>query len=671
MRQRIRALAMTVVLVASLFAVAPAAAANADSGASVTFDAQTSGGYTVTVDSVTVPDGGFVTIHDASLTDGNTLGSVVGSSAYLSPGTHENVTVRLDEPLSESGTYVAMPHHDTNDDHIYEFVSANGGADGPYVMDGSAVVDSANVTVSATVSMSDQPTDGGSVVVDRVELSEPGFVTIHDSSLLDGEVTGSVVGHSDYLSAGVHENVRISLDSAVNGTVVPMPHKDTDGDETYSFVESGGETDGPFVNMDGSAVVDTASATMMDTASVSIGNQSTGGHAVTVDSVFLPDGGFVTVHDGSVTDGAVFDSIRGTSEYLAPGLHRNVTVMLDKPYEGDGTLVPMAHKDTDDDQTYSFDTSQGEKDGPYTADGSAVVDTATATVSASVSMSAQESNGHTVVVDSVDLSEGGFVTIHDSSLFAGAVTGSVVGHSDYLSAGYHEDVAVTLSSPVNESQILVPMAHKDTNGDEMYSFVESSGSEDGPYVANGGAVVDTAHVSVNAVVVAGDHQTDGTTVTVDSVTLADGGFVTIHDASLADGKVFDSVVGTSDYLSPGTHTDVTISLDTTLHGEQSVYAMAHKDTNGDMAYSFVESQGEMDGPYVAAGAPVMTKLSVDAPATTTTQTTMQTTTMASTSMQDTTTEMTTTESSGSSPGFGLGLALVAALAAALLAIRRD
>jgi hypothetical protein len=120
MRERIQAIALTVVIVGSLFAVAPAAASASgqEEAASVSFEAQTSGGHTVTVDSVTLPEGGFVTIHDSSLQDGETFASVVGSSAYLEPGTYENVTVTLDEPISETESLVAMPHEDTDGDLI-------------------------------------------------------------------------------------------------------------------------------------------------------------------------------------------------------------------------------------------------------------------------------------------------------------------------------------------------------------------------------------------------------------------------------------------------------------------------------------------------------------------------------------------------------------------------
>src|SRR6056297_2548255 len=109
MPRRLPALAMVVVLVmAAIAGAATVSASTTTTGAqdgtdaaSVSFANQTSGGTTVTVDEVTLPNGGFVTIHDSSLTDGETFGSVAGTSAYLEAGTHENVTVTLADSLSE------------------------------------------------------------------------------------------------------------------------------------------------------------------------------------------------------------------------------------------------------------------------------------------------------------------------------------------------------------------------------------------------------------------------------------------------------------------------------------------------------------------------------------------------------------------------------------------
>ena len=44
----------------------------------------------------------------------------------------------------------AIVHLDTNDNGTYDFVTTEGGADGPYTADGEAVVDSASVTINAT-----------------------------------------------------------------------------------------------------------------------------------------------------------------------------------------------------------------------------------------------------------------------------------------------------------------------------------------------------------------------------------------------------------------------------------------------------------------------------------------------------------------------------------------
>lgn len=126
--------------------------------ANVTFEDQESDGTVVTVEEVTVSEGGFVAFHDtAALQEGDAIGSVIGVSDYLEAGTHENVSVTLfevpgadfEEAALESDTNLtAMPHLDTNENETYDFVSQAGAEDGPYTVDGAAVVDSAMVTVT-------------------------------------------------------------------------------------------------------------------------------------------------------------------------------------------------------------------------------------------------------------------------------------------------------------------------------------------------------------------------------------------------------------------------------------------------------------------------------------------------------------------------------------------
>ncbi len=106
---------------------------------------------------------------------------------------------------------------------------------------------------------------------------------------------------------------------------------------------------------------------------------------------------------------------------------------------------------------------------------------------ATVSISEQESDGSEVVVDSAQLSEGGFIAIH-----AGNASGDVVGNSDYLEAGSHEDITITLDEPMDEDFTAVAMPHLDTNGNEAYDFP----GDDGPYTSNGTAVTDSANVTI-------------------------------------------------------------------------------------------------------------------------------------------------------------------------------
>ena len=124
--------------------------------ASVSFENQTSDGTTVNVANVTLPDGGYVAIHNDSLLDGDAVGSVVGVSEYLEPGTYENETVSLfnvsganftETQLNGSQTLIAMPHEETNENTTYDFVATDGAADGPSISNGTAVTDDATVTV--------------------------------------------------------------------------------------------------------------------------------------------------------------------------------------------------------------------------------------------------------------------------------------------------------------------------------------------------------------------------------------------------------------------------------------------------------------------------------------------------------------------------------------------
>jgi len=301
----------------------------------------------------------------------------------------------------------------------------------------------------ASVQFSNQESGGTDVVVDQATFSEPGYVAFHDLSLFQGDVLESVVGVTERLDAGVHYETEAQLfdvpgadfeEDSLQGTgaLVAMPHSETGDDETYDFVESGGEEDGPIAEA-GLPVVDlafvaltgddeetatetpggtdtetpggtdtetpegtetpaetetpegtageTATGTATDEgtpfATVDFENQVLDGDTVSVGEAVLSEGGYVALHDARLVQGQTIESVVGVSDYLEPGRHRTIEVTLDDPDAVAEVafpappvkpLIPMPHVETDGDQTYDFVTSEGEDDGPYTEAGQAVVD---------------------------------------------------------------------------------------------------------------------------------------------------------------------------------------------------------------------------------------------------------------------------------------------------------
>jgi major cell surface glycoprotein (TIGR04216 family) len=143
--------------------------------ATVTFnDQQTTGSYAV-VESADLPDGGFVTIHDSTVSN-DAFGSVRGTSAYLDAGTSTDINITLDQPAEESGQFFAMPHRDTDGDETYDFVSSNGDDDGPYLnADGQIVLDGAQIQVGPmdTATPTPTPTEADEPTPTPTEADEP------------------------------------------------------------------------------------------------------------------------------------------------------------------------------------------------------------------------------------------------------------------------------------------------------------------------------------------------------------------------------------------------------------------------------------------------------------------------------------------------------------------
>ena len=237
------------------------------------------------------------------------------------------------------------------------------------------------------------------------------------------------------------------------------------------------------------------------------------------------------------------------------------------------------------------------------------------TDTATISVENQTTNGTAVVVENVTLPKGGFVSVHNQSYLPPeneSVT-SVLGASEYLKPGHHEDVEVVLDQPLSENQTVAARASRDGNANQSFDYVSSQGFIDTGYPRNGtgAAVDDRATVRVKnatslakqATIAFANQTTTGTNVTVANVTVPEGGFVGVHRTSYLppENKTQESMIGASEYLTPGVHRNVTIQLDTVLEEDTPLLVSPYQDTNGNESFEYVSSNAHNDTPYAPPG----------------------------------------------------------------------
>jgi hypothetical protein len=112
----------------------------------------------VTVDCVTVPEGGYVVVHGGRYVfDGRP--DPLGVSTYLGPGTHRDVSVQLppDRILpGVTGRVAAVLYHDDGDGRFTRF-DEGGGVDRPYRVDGEVVAETVTVERTSRPTTTDSP----------------------------------------------------------------------------------------------------------------------------------------------------------------------------------------------------------------------------------------------------------------------------------------------------------------------------------------------------------------------------------------------------------------------------------------------------------------------------------------------------------------------------------
>jgi hypothetical protein len=273
--------AVSVVCVAGTGILASAAPVNnstvADTG-TISVENQTTNGTTVTIENVTLPGGGFISIHNQSYLppENESVTSVLGASAYLKPGRHEDVEVVLNQPLSKNQLIVARASRDGNANQSFDYVSSQGFIDTGYSRNstGTAVDDRATIRVKnatslakqATITFANQTTNGTNVTVTNVTVPEGGFVAVHKTSFLppENKTQKSMIGTSGYLSPGVHHNVTIQLDTALeeDTPLLASPYRDTNGNESFEYLSSNARNDTPYAPPGSTALISRANVTV-------------------------------------------------------------------------------------------------------------------------------------------------------------------------------------------------------------------------------------------------------------------------------------------------------------------------------------------------------------------------------------------------------------------------
>lgn len=166
---------------------------------------------------------------------------------------------------------------------------------------------------------------------------------------------------------------------------------------------------------------------------------------------------------------------------------------------GAATALTLAGCGGDDDSDQSAVTTTP---APAPADEPAAEtpadDNAPATQPSSISFDAQDSDGTTVVIASIDLPAPGFIAVHGDG---GGSPGPVIGNSELLPAGTSTNVVVALDQPLTADATVFPMVHIDMNSNGVYEFAPPDVTTDGPGVTAAG---DVAVVGAAVTVTGGD-----------------------------------------------------------------------------------------------------------------------------------------------------------------------
>ncbi|MEX0826839.1 MAG: hypothetical protein WD184_08845 [Acidimicrobiia bacterium] len=292
-------------------------------------------------------------------------------------------------------------------------------------------------------------------------------------------------------------------------------------------------------------------------------DQQIEGSSVLVESVSLPSPGFVVVRrDAGGSPGEVI----GISELISTGVISRVPVPFFLPIVEETTVHLTVHIDMDRDERFTYEPPDSFVDEiATTAAGDPATTTALLTLLAPLSpadvfVDPQTNNGTTLDVASASLPSPGWVAVHQSE---GGEPGVVLAISDLLPAGITTGLVFDLDPALASTQSVFVAVWIDRDQDGIFDpedGLDEIGVRDTGALALENPVITVLSRSPGDLFVL-DQESDGTSITLDSVQFPAPGFVEI----LSDD---DGAPGTrltvSDLIQAGVFPDLEVEFEEAL-----------------------------------------------------------------------------------------------------------
>lgn len=207
---------------------------------SIVVDDQTLMNGTVTISNVEISEDGWLVIYEDNA---GVLGTEILGYVQVGDGSHEDVTVELDDDveLTSGDVLWAALHVDSDRDGQFDWDGITG-TDLPVQSGSTNLAESFIVTIDEnSVTAEDQAVVDNTITISNVNLQEAGWIVVHNDE--DG-AAGEVIGVSEVLTAGSHDDVEITFEESAEVSVGDvlwiMLHADTGAAGVYEFDGSNG-----------------------------------------------------------------------------------------------------------------------------------------------------------------------------------------------------------------------------------------------------------------------------------------------------------------------------------------------------------------------------------------------------------------------------------------------